>query len=111
MSKPVRRGDISITPEMIRDIVEELQMKRLYVPSSLILNHLQSYYPTRNKTAEILKQELKNGLITAKGFHGSTKIWKISWVYKDLENFMKICKYLKGERLKSEMQNNFMELN
>ncbi|XP_033216349.1 uncharacterized protein LOC117172478 isoform X3 [Belonocnema kinseyi] len=65
MSKPVRRGDISITPEMIRDIVEELQMKRLYVPSSLILNHLQSYYPTRNKTAEILKQELKNGLITA----------------------------------------------
>ncbi|XP_051159637.1 uncharacterized protein LOC127280593 isoform X2 [Leptopilina boulardi] len=50
---------------MIRDIVEELQMRRLYVPSSLILNHLQLYYPICNKRRDNLKSEVRDSLITA----------------------------------------------
>lgn len=62
--EPLRCG-ISITPEMIRDIVKKLQMKRVYVPSSLILNHLQLYYPTGNKGRDNLRAEVRDSLITA----------------------------------------------
>lgn len=59
------RCGMTITPEIIRDIVEKLQMRRLYVPSSLILNHLQLYYPTCNKRGDNLRAEVKDSLIIA----------------------------------------------
>ena len=50
---------------MIRDLVKELQMKRVYVPFSLILSHLQNYFPTRNKDNETLKAEVRESIMIA----------------------------------------------
>ena len=58
------RGSIPLTPQMIRWSIKELNMKRVYVRSSLIADHLQRCYPVESDP-KTFKEELNDKLDAA----------------------------------------------
>ncbi|KAK2575025.1 hypothetical protein KPH14_008770 [Odynerus spinipes] len=66
------RESTSITPQMIRDAVEVLQMRKLFVNTALIADHLKRNYPIEHTALEVelipkLKCAVKVGLIVKCG--------------------------------------------
>jgi len=51
-------GKISITPQMLRTAVKELQKYQLFVKSKDLRDHLRRYYPVENNL-QALEQELQ----------------------------------------------------
>ncbi|KAH0944455.1 hypothetical protein HN011_007624 [Eciton burchellii] len=51
-------GKISITPQMLRTAVKELQKYQLFVKSKDLRDHLRRYYPVENDL-QALEQELQ----------------------------------------------------
>ncbi|XP_015121169.1 uncharacterized protein LOC107043959 [Diachasma alloeum] len=61
MAGPHSRGSCSITLEMVRFAVEELEKRRALVSSKMIADHLRRLYPIEQNPEE-LKIELKDKL-------------------------------------------------
>lgn len=54
-------GKISITPQMLRTTVEELQMYKLFVDFKTLGEHIQRHYPVE-KDFTVFEQELRDKL-------------------------------------------------
>ncbi|KAI4481564.1 hypothetical protein M0802_013936 [Mischocyttarus mexicanus] len=68
----INQESIPVTPQMIRNAVKVLQMRKLFVNSELIIDYLIKHYPVDKKTLTIeiipkLKHAVRIGLIAKCG--------------------------------------------